>query len=109
MKWSAALTVCAAPLAFAGILNAENLVRRGSSQVEVISESSGRGNSYSNSNNNNNNNNNNNGHQSSTTIEIQEIIIIWSNSGGGAATSTVNQVSSTAGASVATHSVSTIL
>jgi len=105
MKFSGIAALCTAPLALAGTLQAGlNLAERGeiavaSQQTEVSSNS----NSNSNSNSKNNNNSNSN---SVTEVSETEIIIIWANDGGNSATTTMAAaMSTTAGATVATHSV----
>lgn len=91
MRFSAALSLCAAPLALAGTLQAD-LVERGAVGVEVATEGkSGSNVAIS---------------QSST--QVTEVIVIWVNDGGNSATSTVNsmQALGTASAAAATHTVS---
>lgn len=98
MKYSAILTtLCAAPLALAGILKAEVVPRNDNGMS--IGNSHGSKNSGSSG-----------SSGSSVVIQetvINEVIVIWVNVGGGAATSTVNTVSSVSSAagSIKTHSV----
>ncbi|KAF4618118.1 hypothetical protein G7Y89_g14991 [Cudoniella acicularis] len=83
MRFSAALALCAAPLALAGSLQAD-LARRGSVGVEVQQSGS-----------------------SKDTTQITEIIVIWVNNGGNSQTSTVNSAASVSAgsAAAATHQV----
>lgn len=102
MRFSTALSVCAAPLALASSLQAE-LFKRGAVDVEVAT-----GGGQSNSKNNNNNNNGNSIEVAQSSTSVTEVIIIWVNNGGNSATSTVNPpqaLGTTAGAAAATHTV----
>ncbi|PSS27198.1 hypothetical protein M430DRAFT_130471 [Amorphotheca resinae ATCC 22711] len=93
MRFSAVATLCAAPLALAGTLQAD-LVERGAVELETgISISNGKG-----------------GNSKSSGSSVDEIIVIWVNEGGGAATSTVTNTvtvtdASGTSAAKATHSV----
>jgi len=100
MKFSAALALCAAPLALAGSLQVD-LMKRGAVGVEVSSGgSSGSQKSSSSS------NKDSSGGSSQSSTSITEVIILWVNNGGNSQTSTVNAVGSSSGtAAAATHSV----
>jgi len=93
MKFSAITALCVAPLAMAGVLQAD-LVPREADGLEVRTPGYYKGSKSGN-------------HiviEQSTTVN--EVIIIWVNEGGGAATSTVtNTVTVTGAAAAATHSV----
>ena len=109
MRFSVITALCAAPLAFAGTLQAD-LAARGAVGLEArvagsdVSSSKDTGSKSSNSNSNSKSDNNVLIEQSTT---VNEVIIIWVNNGGGAATSTVTDtVTVTGGGSPATHSVS---
>jgi hypothetical protein len=97
MRFSAVATLCAAPLALAGTLQAD-LVERGAVELEtgisISKGSSGKGDD-----------------NKSSGSSVDEIIVIWVNQGGGAATSTVTNTvtvtdASGTSAAKATHSVS---
>ncbi|TVY46565.1 putative GPI-anchored cupredoxin [Lachnellula cervina] len=105
MKFSSALTLCAAPLALAGSLQVD-LMKRGAVGVEVSQESSSSGSQKSNAASNSKNNNNNaaKGNAQSST-SITEVIILWVNNGGNAATSSVNSAQAVGTAAAATHTV----
>ncbi|TVY23750.1 putative GPI-anchored cupredoxin [Lachnellula hyalina] len=108
MKFSAALALCAAPLALASTLQVD-LMKRGAVDVEVSQQSGSSGSQKSSSDSKSSNNNaaaNNNaakGQQSSTSIT--EVIILWVNNGGSATTSSVNSAQAVGTAAAATHTV----
>ncbi|TVY34125.1 hypothetical protein LSUB1_G006211, partial [Lachnellula subtilissima] len=103
MKFSAALALCAAPLALASSLQVD-LMKRGAVGVEVSQQSSSSGSQKSSSDSKNSNNNNAaKGQQSSTSIT--EVIILWVNNGGSATTSSVNSAQAVGTAAAATHTV----
>jgi hypothetical protein len=87
MKWSVLATLFAAPLALAGILEADLVVRTDS-----------KGNMESSY---------NNGSGGGSTVIIEEVVIIWVCHGAGSATTTMNTMASETSAkgAVATHTV----
>ncbi|RDL38047.1 uncharacterized protein BP5553_05480 [Venustampulla echinocandica] len=99
MRFSAGLALCAAPLALAGLLQAEMPKRAVEVQVSNSNSNSRGGNGNGNGNGNNRGNNN--------AVGVTEVIIVWVNNGGGAATNTVNSAvaAATAGGAAATHTV----
>jgi hypothetical protein len=105
MRFSAITTLCAAPLALAGTLQAD-LVGRGLVGLEArVPDYSSSKSDNKDSHDSNSNSNSNVLIEQSTTIN--EVLIIWVNYGGGAATSTVTDtVTVTSGGTAATHSVS---
>jgi hypothetical protein len=113
MRFSAVLSLCAAPLALAGTLQ-QDLVARGVSGLEVArseskSERSDKSNGIK--------SDSSKGSSGENVVlvqqsQINEVIIIWVNNGGGAATQTVTDTvtvtqngGETAAAAVATHQV----
>ncbi|TVY50029.1 putative GPI-anchored cupredoxin [Lachnellula occidentalis] len=102
MKFSAALALCAAPLALAGSLQVD-LMKRGAVSVEVSQGGDSSGSQKSNAGSDSKNNNNAAKGQSSSSIT--EVIILWVNNGGNAATSSVNSAQAVGTAAAATHTV----
>jgi len=82
MKWSAVATLCTAPLALAGALQADVVPRGVAADVAVQASSSG-----------------------SSTVEIEEVIVIWMNSGGGSQTTTMGSTMAMNNVAAATHTV----
>jgi len=107
MRFSAALALCATPLALAGSLQAD-LMKRGAVGVEVSQGSGSSGSQKSSPPSNggsNSKNNNGGGNTESSSTQITEVIVLWVNQGGSAATSTMNNAQSVGTAAAATHTV----